>query len=130
MKILVYFSHVAWRIKSRNRSLFSYWLWCRDISWIIWYYFYITSISKTTRLVLIVTYYFLRYTDEEPLPKEIEENQHPIAYAPVKFKQYMKQEPEDEEQSDESNVTEDLTREASQLIHVSVLLFQFLIFYT
>jgi len=42
----------------------------------------------------------------------------------------MKQEPEDEEQSDESNVTEDLTREASQLIHVSVLLFQFLIFYT
>jgi len=57
------------------------------------------------------------------LLKEVKENQHPIAYAPVKFKQYIKQEPDDEEQYDESNVTEDLTQEASRLVHFSIFLF-------
>ncbi len=51
-----------------------------------------------------------------PLLKEKEDNQHPIAYAPVKFKKYIQQEPEDEEQCCESKVAEDLTQEVCWLL--------------
>jgi len=63
----------------------------------------------------------LLYIDEEPQLKENEEIQHPLAYAPVKFKEYIKQEPEDEEAYCQSNVTEDLIQEASCIIYVSKL---------
>jgi len=81
--------------------------------------FYFNSMSKT-RLVLIVCHIFC-CIDKEAQLKEKEENQHPLAYAPVKFKQYIKQEPKDEEAHCQSNVSQDFIQEASRLVHVLLL---------
>ena len=81
-----------------------------------------------TRLVLIVCHIFC-CIDKEAQLKEKEENQHPLAYAPVKFKEYIKQEPEDEEAYCQSNVTEDFIQEASCIICVFKLCLNFNFFH-
>jgi len=73
-----------------------------------------------TRLVLIVCHIFY-CIDKEAQLKEKEENQHLVAYAPVKFKQYIKKELEDEEAHCQSDFSKDFIQEASRLVHVFLL---------